>query len=88
MSRGKKGSRKGGKRQGKAQVTVTTVPTQGDSSKETYALTKGATLGQVLQEAGISAAKKDLLVNGDPATTDTKLSAGDNVTVTERPQGS
>ena len=88
MARSKKGSGKGKKGQSKSQVSVTVVPTQGESATQQCALPKGGTVGQVLKSGGISAAKKDLLVNGSPATTDTKLAAGDKLTVTERPQGS
>jgi hypothetical protein len=47
----------------------------------------GATLGQVLAEAGIDTAGRDLHVNGRPAGTDTTLADGDLVTVIPRVRG-
>lgn len=56
----------------------------------------GASVGEVLKTAGISSKKKDLLVNGQPATLDTHVGPNDvvqakgevTVQVAERPQGS
>jgi len=76
-------------------VTVEMVPTSGTATTKTVTLEKsGASLGEVLAEAKVSAKNKDLLVNGKPATVDTHVTAGDkvgvkvNVQVSERPAGS
>lgn len=77
----------------KLKVKVTVVPTQGKSTTATVELKKsGASLKEVLKAAKVSAENKDLMVNGEPATLDTHVTASDKVSiqvrVSERPQGS
>lgn len=80
----------------KIEVTVEMVSTEGKSTQTTIKIGKtGTSLKSVLEEAEISADKKDLFVNGEPATLDTHVSDKDAITakavkvkVSERPQGS
>lgn len=74
-------------------VQVEVVPTSGTKTTKTVELEKSAaSLGEVLATAGVSAANKDLLLNGKPATVGTHVSAKDKkelkVQVSERPAGS
>ncbi len=81
-------------------VTVTFVPTGGKpTEKKVDVATSGATLREVLQAAGVSPEKKDLYVDGQPATLDTHVVDGQSVSadskqrspevrVAERPAGS
>jgi hypothetical protein len=79
----------GGSKSSKNQVTVTVVPTQGSSTTKSASLAKkGATLGDTLKAQGIATDRKDFAVNGKPASLGTKLAPGDQVQVSERPQGS
>lgn len=78
-------------------VQIQVVPTDGKpTSTSTEVEMTGASLKEVLAAAGISSKKKDLLVNGQPATLDTHVGPDDvvqakgevTVQVAERPQGS
>lgn len=70
-------------------ATIKVVPTQGSSTESSFAIPKGgATVGEALQAAGISAERKNLSIGGKSASLDQKLSPGDTLTVEERPQGS
>lgn len=83
---------------GSIAVHVTIDPTSGDpSNQEVEVAMTGATLGDVLKAAGIKPDKKDLFLNGKPATLETHVTDGQKVTaqspkpevrVAERPRGS
>jgi hypothetical protein len=87
MGNKKRGSKKGGKSAGT--VTVTVTPTQGSPTEKTLDLAKCATLEGALKACGITPDRKDITVNGTPATDFTAgLKAGDKIGIAERPQGS
>jgi hypothetical protein len=48
----------------------------------------GPTVSAALAKAKVSAARRDLTVNGQPATGKTHLKNGDEIVVSERPSGS
>ncbi len=89
--------KKGRKNKGqKIKVEVTVVPTEGKpSTKSVEVEASGASVEQVLKSAGVSADRKDLLVNNQPATLATHVGPKDvvdakevKVQAAERPQGS
>lgn len=85
-----------GKDSGLLAVQVEVVPVSGAKTTKTVKVAaSGATVAEVLNAAGVSAEKKDLLVNGKPATLDTYVTQKDSVEakevkvqVSERPAGS
>lgn len=87
MSRKKSGG--GKKKDSGKNATVKVVPTQGSSTTSTFAIPKGgATVGDALKAAKVSAERKNISVGGKPAELSQALNPGDTVTVEERPQGS
>jgi len=87
---GRKKSGSGSKKRGQSRsATIKVVPTQGSSTESSFTIPKGgATVGDALKAAGVSADKKNLSVGGRSATLETKLNPGDTLQVEERPQGS
>ena len=85
---------------GKITVTVTVVPTSGRPVKKTVDVeASGASLREVLMAADVSPEKRDLYIDGEPATLDTHVVTGQGVStrkkapppevrVAERPAGS
>ncbi len=70
-------------------VTVTVTPTQGSPTEKTLDLAQCATLEGALQACGVTPDRKDITVNGTPATDyGVSLKAGDKIGIAERPQGS
>ncbi|MDO8492954.1 MAG: hypothetical protein Q7S19_00160 [bacterium] len=71
------------------EVQLEVVPTSGKPITKTVTIEASATLAEVLKEAGVSLDKKNLSVDGKPATPETRVtSASKIVAVHERPQGS
>ncbi|OGN10138.1 MAG: hypothetical protein A3J46_00535 [Candidatus Yanofskybacteria bacterium RIFCSPHIGHO2_02_FULL_41_11] len=71
------------------EVTVQVRPTQGHAASKKVKVNKtGASLGQVLDEAGIDHKRKDLKVDGQPANQNTHVGPGAKITVSERARGS
>jgi hypothetical protein len=87
MARKKSGS---GKKRGQSKkATIRVVPTQGSTAESSFTIPKGgATVGDALKAAGVSAEKKNLSIGSKSVDTATKLNAGDILQVEERPQGS
>lgn len=70
-------------------VQVQVVPVSGTATTKSVKFPKsGASLGEVLEAAGVSAKNKDLLLDGKPATLATRVAKEAKVQVSERPAGS
>lgn len=86
MARKKSGS---GKKGQSKTATVKVVPTQGSSTESSFTLPKGgATVGDALKAAGVSAERKNLSIGGKSVSASDPIKAGDTLQVEERPQGS
>lgn len=81
----------------KKEVTVRVVPLSGSPVEHTVPFKSGMTVAQALESAGVSAERKDISVQagpgqrlkaGDVVVTTDRVTAGSQVTATERPQGS
>lgn len=70
------------------EVLLAVIPLTGKKQKKEIRVAAKALVRQVLEAGGVDAKKKDITVDGKPATLDTKVSAGSKVEVAERPQGS
>ena len=83
-------ARKKSGKQGKSKTaTIKVVPTSGSSTESSFSVPKGgATVGDALKAAGITAEKKNLSIGGKSVGTDAPLKAGQTLQVEERPQGS
>lgn len=72
-----------------SEVKIKVVPTSGEPSERTVEITPtGASLGDVLRQAGIKSDTSNVLVDGEPANAKTHVAAGATVQVTERVSGS
>ncbi|HTM67676.1 MAG TPA: hypothetical protein VL426_00095 [Candidatus Binatia bacterium] len=86
MARKKSGS---GKKGQSKSATIKVVPTQGSSTESSFTIPKGgATVGDALKAAGVSAERKNLSIGGKSVGADAPINAGDTLQVEERPQGS
>ena len=77
----------------KMKVSVEVVPTSGPKTNKDVEVDKtGATLGEVLQQAGVDGKNMQLTLNGEPASLTTHVKQGGKVGVkvqaTERARGS
>jgi hypothetical protein len=75
--------------QRKIDVKVVVVPTKGDPQEKTVSVAeRGIPLGDILAEAKLSSEKKNLFVDGKPATLATLVTQGQQVRLEEKPAGS
>lgn len=82
----------------KKEITVRIVPLSGSPVETKVAFKAGMTVAQALESAGVSPERKDISVEAGPdqklkagdtiVATDSKVTAGSQVTARERPQGS
>lgn len=74
--------------EGQPPITVKVVPASG-SSREIPVKLAGASLGDVLREAGVRRGNMQASINGDPSNDDRHhVPVGATVTLTERARGS
>lgn len=70
-------------------VTVQTVPLSGDPTSQSVPVPRaGLTVLALGEAAKLAVEKKDITVNGQPATLETVVTPGSMVVINERPQGS
>ncbi len=85
---GRRKKEKKDKKNMKFTARIEVVPTEGKSNTvSTEVKVSGASIREVLAAAGVSGDKRDLKVNGKPATLDTHIGPDDFVEVTAQNDG-
>ena len=69
-------------------ITFQVAPLSGEVQTKTVKVKASATLGEVLEAAGVSATRKKLMVDDEPANLKTRITSDSRITVSEQPQGS